>query len=63
MEAAEGVCQGDDGRRTLGTLARLVDKSLVMMSEGEGVTRYHLLETIRQYAAEKFRKWGEHCGS
>jgi diguanylate cyclase (GGDEF)-like protein len=34
-------------------LMQLVDKSLVMYLEKEGEGRYHLLETIRQYACER----------
>ena len=61
MEAAEAVCQGDEiaANDVLDLLARLVDKSLVLMSEHDGVTRYHLLETIRQYAAERLEEAGE----
>jgi predicted ATPase/transcriptional regulator with XRE-family HTH domain len=56
LEAVEGVCsQGMPRKDILGLLGRLVDKSLVIVdvdSESSG-TRYHLLETIRQYAREK----------
>ena len=45
LEAVEAVCQGDDA---LTYLSALVDKSLVMFD-----TRYRLLETVRQFAAEK----------
>jgi predicted ATPase/DNA-binding SARP family transcriptional activator len=40
---------------TLGTLAALVDKSLVQVEQGTGATevRYRLLEPVRQYAAER----------
>jgi non-specific serine/threonine protein kinase len=37
----------------LDLLASLVDKSLVIAQERDDVIRYRLLETIRQYAAEK----------
>ena len=55
LDAAEAVCAGDgiETPDVLNLLVRLVDKSLVVMNDLAGVTRYHLLETIRQYAAEK----------
>ncbi len=56
LEAAESVC-ADAGVETvhvLDVLSHLVDKSLVLVyRRGDGATRYHLLETIRQYAREK----------
>jgi predicted ATPase len=47
----------------LGLLASLVDKSLVVADEQDGEVRYHLLETIRQYAAGELldggsTRWG-----
>jgi predicted ATPase len=56
LEAAEGVCAvGDDPPQdVLELLARLVNKSLVVAGqEGDAGTRYHLPETIRQYALER----------
>jgi non-specific serine/threonine protein kinase len=50
LEAAEAVCDEED---LLGVLTRLVDKSLVIADQLDGVARYRLLETVRQYAAEK----------
>lgn len=44
----------------LDLLGQLVDKSLVVVEECDGETRYRLLETIRQYAREKLRQ--EHGG-
>ncbi len=43
----------------LDLLTGLVDKSLVGVEEHEGGTRYRLLETVREYAAEKLRASGE----
>jgi predicted ATPase/DNA-binding SARP family transcriptional activator len=40
-------------------VARLVDKSLVVAEEGPGGYRYRLLESMRQYAAERLREAGE----
>lgn len=55
MEAAEAVTSAGDGAewRLLERLSALVDKSLVQAAETRGSTRYHLLETIRHYAAER----------
>ncbi|MEW1722108.1 BTAD domain-containing putative transcriptional regulator [Streptomyces sp. NPDC093109] len=63
---AEAVCgqpagTGDDG--TLGLLASLVDKSLLVAepasAEGAEGLRYRLLETIAEYAAERLDAAGE----
>jgi len=56
LEAAEAVCsQGIKRSDILDLLGRLVDKSLTTVERAYtmGETRYHLLETIRQYALEK----------
>jgi len=64
LEAAEAVMPdepgGEDPSDSLDVLSRLVDKSLVVVLPGDGESRrYHLLETIRQYAAEKLADAGE----
>lgn len=43
----------------LDLLTSLVDKSLVLVEEQEETVRYRLLETVRQYAAEKLAASGE----
>ncbi len=43
----------------LNLLLNLADKSLVIVEEQEGETRYRLLETIREYALEKLIESGE----
>jgi predicted ATPase len=61
LEAAESVCGGEDGISgggiesylVLNLLSQLVNKSLVVMTEVNGESRYHTLETIRQYGREK----------
>jgi len=57
LEAAERVCAGDPigEHDVLDLLTELVDKSLVAMQEKTGVARYHLLESVRQYAGERLR--------
>lgn len=61
LEAAEAVCtdEGIKEGEVLDVLARLVDKSLVMVEAHGGERRYRLLETIRQYAHEQLREAGE----
>jgi len=58
FEAAEAVCPDLD---VLNLLTQLVDKSLVMVDADaqERSKRYHLLETIRQYASERLLEAGE----
>ncbi|ODT97871.1 MAG: hypothetical protein ABS81_29185 [Pseudonocardia sp. SCN 72-86] len=60
----ERVCGGDGGPEpadVFDLLAALVDKSLVVAVPSGGVapTRYRLLETIRDYAAERLAEAGE----
>jgi predicted ATPase/DNA-binding CsgD family transcriptional regulator len=61
LEAAEVICAGEgiERRDVLTLLAQLVDKSLVVVTSGSGATRYGLLETLRQYAADKLEESGE----
>ncbi|TDB88984.1 BTAD domain-containing putative transcriptional regulator [Actinomadura sp. 7K534] len=61
-ESAEAVCAGPDvpAGEVLDVLARLVDRSLVVMTErpGEG-PRYRLLESVAAYAAGRLAEAGE----
>ncbi|MCW3096470.1 MAG: hypothetical protein JWL77_2088 [Chthonomonadaceae bacterium] len=58
LEAAERVCVGEG--QVLDLLTSLVDKSLVTFEErGQAEGRYHLLEMVRQYAAERLQASGE----
>jgi predicted ATPase len=62
LEAAEGVCGAETLSRedVMNLLGRLVDRSLVLSEPGPGVTaRYRLLETVREYAAERLREEDE----
>ena len=61
LEAAEAVCTDRDlpGRDVLDLLSALVGKSLVIMDAGPDGSRYHLLETLRQYAFQKLRESDE----
>jgi non-specific serine/threonine protein kinase len=55
FDALEAVCAGDgiDADALLDLITQLVGKSLAMTGEVNGETRYHFLETLRQYAREK----------
>ena len=61
LDAAEAVCGDADTPRAgvLDLVTRLVDCSLVVVTEQDGVARYRQLETIRQYALDKLRTSGE----
>lgn len=59
LEAAEAVAAGDDidASQVLDLLARLVEKSLVVMEADSG--RYRMLDTVRHYAQEKLAESGD----
>ncbi len=61
LEAAEDICAGGsvEGIVVLETLSRLVDKSLVVVTERGGEARYRLLQIVRQYASEKLEAASE----
>lgn len=61
LEAAEAVCAGEplETEDILDGVSALVDKSLVTMMPGDGVARYRMLETVRQYGLEQLRASGE----
>lgn len=53
-ESAEAVAGGPDGPGDIAELlSRLVDKSLVAVTPGQGARRYQLLETLRAYGLER----------
>ncbi|WP_086827118.1 BTAD domain-containing putative transcriptional regulator [Allokutzneria sp. NRRL B-24872] len=54
LDAAEVVCGA-----TLDVLARLVDRSLVVMTETTAGPRYRLLESVAAYSAERLDEAGE----
>jgi non-specific serine/threonine protein kinase len=60
LEAAEQVCSGGElaAAGVLDLVADLVEKSLVQMSEADDTARYRLLETVRQYGAERLAESG-----
>ena len=58
-DAAERICALDaPAGQIIDLVASLVDKSLVTAT-GEADVRYHLLETVRAYAAERLAEAGE----
>jgi predicted ATPase/DNA-binding CsgD family transcriptional regulator len=62
LEAAEAVCTIDDDLSidVLDGLSLLVDQSLLRQTEGpEGEPRFGMLETIREYAAERLEVSGD----
>ena len=61
LEAAESICSDATIKPegVLGLLASLVKKSLVNIEELHGITRYRVLETIRQYTVEKLAESGD----
>jgi predicted ATPase/DNA-binding CsgD family transcriptional regulator len=61
LDAAEVIC-GADGLQpvaVLGLVRLLVEKSLVNADVGSIDARYHLLETLRQYAWERLMRGGQ----
>jgi predicted ATPase/DNA-binding XRE family transcriptional regulator len=61
LQTATTVCTDEAVRPQdiLESLSSLVGQSLVMTNFVRGTTRYHLLETTRQYALEKLEERGE----
>jgi predicted ATPase/DNA-binding SARP family transcriptional activator len=59
LSALAAVCGDGDEDATLGLLERLVASSLVNPVHGAGATRYRLLETVREYAAERLAAEGD----
>jgi predicted ATPase/class 3 adenylate cyclase len=65
LDAVEGVCgKGDiEAFDTADLLGSLVDKSLVVAEPAGGALRYRLLETIRQFAAERLAEAGDEAAA
>lgn len=61
LEAAENVCSGDglDQEAILEVVAGLVDRSILLREEEAGMVRYRLLETLRDYGAERLAELGQ----
>jgi predicted ATPase/DNA-binding SARP family transcriptional activator len=61
LTAAEEVCAGPGTERAdiAGLLARLVDRSLVVVTDRAGEPRYRLLESVAAYCAERLGEAAE----
>jgi predicted ATPase len=59
LAAVSAVCCGGDQAAALNLVDVLAGKSLVVAEPADGRTRYRMLETIRQYAAERLAEAGE----
>ncbi len=53
LEAADAVVNPDAGFETMDVLAALVDESLVRQEHTTGEPRFRMLETVREFAAER----------
>ncbi|MCK5328738.1 MAG: AAA family ATPase, partial [Candidatus Latescibacteria bacterium] len=60
LDAAEALCRraGED-LDIFSNLSSLTEKSLIRLVEGNGESRFRMLETIREYAWEKLEESGE----
>ncbi|MEU6593430.1 BTAD domain-containing putative transcriptional regulator [Streptomyces sp. NPDC046881] len=58
LDAAEAVCAGEGVARgaVLDLVTRLVEKSLVVVTDGPAGPRYRLLESVAAYATERLRE-------
>jgi len=61
LDAAEGICADDRlaAGRVLDLLAALAGKSVLIAGHREGVARYRLPETLREFGQERLRESGE----
>ena len=62
LEASETVCCADDlpgDRSLLDVLTGLVDRSLVVVHDLDGLARYGMLRTVHEYAVERLEQAGE----
>src|SRR5262249_38656625 len=62
LDAAEQVAEGDGVERAAvaNVVERLASRSLVVVDHERAEPRPHILEPVRQYAAERLREAGEH---
>jgi non-specific serine/threonine protein kinase len=63
LDAAEGICAGHRlaAGDVLELLAALAGKSILAVEHGEGVARYRLPETLREFGQERLRESGEYA--
>jgi predicted ATPase/DNA-binding CsgD family transcriptional regulator len=62
LDAAEGICADHRlaAEEVPELLAALADKSILIAARGEGVARYRLPETLREYGQERLQESGAH---
>lgn len=58
IEGIEGVATAAGSNHTLDLVERLVEASLVIADQATQPTRYRMLETVRQYAADRLAELG-----
>ena len=58
LDPVAAVCADGDSVRAEELVSRLVESSLIVAETRNGATRYRLLETIREYAAERLTSPG-----
>ena len=62
LEAAEDICDGDLAPdELLDLLSALVDKSILTRTEHNGVVRFRMLETLRDYGHEQIRQTDQYA--
>lgn len=61
VEGAQAVCGGGDLRHegVLDSVIALVDRSILVREDQAGISRFRMLETIRQYGQERLADSGE----
>jgi predicted ATPase/class 3 adenylate cyclase len=59
LEAIEAICNAEGTLDVLGGVDSLLEKSLLVQTEGVGQTRFVMLETIQEYARERLAATGE----
>lgn len=62
LDAVEGVCSGDGlpVEQVADLVTALVAKSIIVLERPGGVTRYRMLEAVRQYGEEHLRESGRY---
>ncbi|TDD39954.1 LuxR family transcriptional regulator [Actinomadura sp. KC06] len=60
LDAAENVCAGDGlpPEAVVGALTGLVEKSIAQRADRNGQARYRMLDTLREYGAERLTELG-----
>ena len=62
LEAVEDICDGDLAPdELLDLLSALVDKSILTRTEHNGVVRFRMLETLRDYGHEQIRQTDQYA--